>query len=68
MVLDKLIEEIVVADAKPDEPDRRRVYRMTAFGRQVATAEAQRLAVLVQAALDRKLIPERPARREKEKP
>jgi DNA-binding PadR family transcriptional regulator len=68
MVLDELIEEIDLADAKSEEPERRRVYRMTAFGRQVARAEARRLAILVRAALDRKLIPEVPAPREKGKP
>jgi DNA-binding PadR family transcriptional regulator len=68
MVLDGLIEEIDVADARPDEPDRRRVYRMTAFGKLVARAEARRLAVLVRAALDRKLLPEHPGPREKDKP
>jgi DNA-binding PadR family transcriptional regulator len=68
MVLDGLIEEIVDADAKTDELERRRVYRMTAFGRQVAKAEAQRLAVLVRAALGRKLITEMPPSEEKEKP
>jgi DNA-binding PadR family transcriptional regulator len=67
MVLDGLIEEIDVADAKTDEPDRRRVYRMTAFGKLVAKAEARRLDILVRAALDRKLISEDPAPRGKEK-
>jgi DNA-binding PadR family transcriptional regulator len=57
MVLDGLIEEVNAAETKVDEPERRRVYRMTAFGRTVAKAEAARLAVLVRAALSRKLIP-----------
>ncbi len=68
MVLDGLIEEISSADAQGDEPDRRRVYRMTAFGKQVAKAEAARLAVLVRAALSRKLIHESPSTGGKEKP
>jgi DNA-binding PadR family transcriptional regulator len=57
MVIDDLIEEIPGVGGGDDEPDRRRVYRMTPFGRQVARAEARRLAVLVRAAQRRKLIP-----------
>jgi DNA-binding PadR family transcriptional regulator len=68
MVLDGLIEELESGDAKPAEPERRRVYRMTAFGKQVAKAEAQRLAVLVRAAFKRKLISEYPPGGEKELP
>jgi DNA-binding PadR family transcriptional regulator len=68
MVLDGLIEEIDVADAKADEPERRRVYRTTAFGKLVAKAEARRLAVLVRSAINRKLIPELPGPSEKDKP
>ena len=67
MVVDGLIEEIPDPDARSDESERRRVYRMTLFGRQVAEAEARRLAVLVQAALDRKLIVPSPPRSKREK-
>ena len=54
MLIDGLIEEVGGPQAEVDE--RRRVYRLTRFGRQVARAEAQRLGTLVAAAIDRKLI------------
>jgi len=66
MVVDGLIEEVVAADATPEESERRRVYRMTSFGRQVAKAEARRIAALVRAASRRKLLPEAPPSGEKE--
>ncbi|HEY7094717.1 MAG TPA: helix-turn-helix transcriptional regulator [Ktedonobacterales bacterium] len=52
-----MIEE---ADERPDpslDDERRRYYRLTAFGRRVALAEAQRLAQLVRAAEVRRLLP-----------
>ena len=52
-----MIEE---ADERPDptvDDERRRYYRLTAFGRQVALAEAQRLAQLVHEAEVRRLLP-----------
>jgi DNA-binding PadR family transcriptional regulator len=66
MVLDGLIEEVVSADATAEESERRRVYRLTSFGRQVAKAEARRLAGLIRAASRRKLLPEVPPGGEKE--
>ncbi len=60
MVVEGLIEEVGGVPLKPEEAERRRVYRMTPFGRQVAKAEARRLGVLVRAALDRKLLTEWP--------
>ncbi len=62
MVVEGLIEEVGGVPLKPEEAERRRVYRMTPFGRQVAKAEARRLGVLVRAALDRKLLTEWPPR------
>ena len=56
-----LIDEL---DERPDpehDDERRRYYRLTAKGRQVAKAEARRLAGLVDAARDRKLLPESPS-------
>jgi DNA-binding PadR family transcriptional regulator len=53
-----LIEE---TDERPDpalDVERRRYYRLTAFGRRVAEAEAQRLARLVDAARAKQLLPE----------
>jgi DNA-binding PadR family transcriptional regulator len=52
-----MIEE---ADERPDptlDDERRRYYRLTAFGRRVALAEAQRLAQLVREAEIRRLLP-----------
>jgi DNA-binding PadR family transcriptional regulator len=56
MLSDGLIAE---SDERPDpelDDERRRYYRLTDFGRQVAVAEAQRLAQLVRAARAKKLI------------
>lgn len=53
---DGWIEE---ADERPDPPlddQRRRYYRLTELGRRIATAEAQRLASLVESALAKRLI------------
>jgi DNA-binding PadR family transcriptional regulator len=55
MRIDGLIEEVGGPEAEADE--RRRVYRLTRFGWQVARAEARRLGNLVAAARDRKLLP-----------
>jgi DNA-binding PadR family transcriptional regulator len=52
----ELIEE---TDERPDpemDDERRRYYRLTGFGRQVATAEAERLLQLVRQAQLRKLL------------
>ena len=50
---------IVETSDRPTEGDdeRRRYYRLTAFGRQVARAEALRLARVIRIASDKKLIP-----------
>lgn len=59
MVVDGLIEELDIAlDGEADD-DRRRYYRLTDRGHAVATAEANRLALLVDAARERGLIPKR---------
>lgn len=57
MLADGLIEE---SGARPDpalDDERRRYYRLTPFGRQVAAAEAARLAQLVAVAQHRDLLP-----------
>jgi len=57
MLVDGLIEE---SDERPDpalDDERRRYYRLTSFGRQVAEAEATRLARLVGQARTRRLLP-----------
>ena len=58
MLAGGLIEE---SDERPDsdlDDERRRYYRLTAFGLTVAQAEARRLARLVREAEARRLIPE----------
>ncbi len=57
MLADGLIEE---SDERPDpalDDERRRYYRLTALGRRVAAAEAERLAGLVQLAQSKRLLP-----------
>jgi DNA-binding PadR family transcriptional regulator len=59
MLVDGLIEELDIAlDGEADD-DRRRYYRLTERGRAVAASEAKRLALLVDAARERRLIPKR---------
>ena len=53
---DELIVELPPED---DGHERRRPYRLTPFGRQVARAEAERLEQLVAAARGVRLLPER---------
>lgn len=52
-------ELIVELPAEDDGHERRRPYRLTPFGRQVARAEAERLEQLVAAARGVRLLPER---------
>ena len=61
MTAGRLIEE---CGKRPDpelDDERRRYYRLTQFGRRVASAEAHRLASLVRAARARKLLGAREA-------
>ena len=56
MLADGMIEE---TDERPDpelDDERRRYYRLTAFGYRVARAEAERLARLVKTARSKKLL------------
>ena len=52
-------ELIIEMPAEDDGNERRRPYKLTPFGRQVARAEAQRLEQLVAAARGVRLLPER---------
>ncbi len=57
MLADGLIEQ---CEERPDpelDDERRRYYRLTALGRRVAGAEAERLAGLVQLARAKRLLP-----------
>jgi DNA-binding PadR family transcriptional regulator len=67
-VLKSMLEEGVIEESErrpaPDRDDeRRRYYRMTAFGRKVAMAEAARLDRIVEDARARNLIPAVPGAR-----
>jgi DNA-binding PadR family transcriptional regulator len=55
MLVDELIEEVAGAGSDPVD-ERRRYYRLTEFGKQVAQAEARRLARLVEVASERGLL------------
>ncbi len=63
MLVDGLIEELAIALVGEGDDDRRRYYRLTPRGRAIAKAEAQRLAVLVDAARRRNLIGKRSDKR-----
>jgi len=56
MLVDHLIEERQEEERPEGDDERRRYYRLTPFGREVARAEALRLAVLVDAAEARGLL------------
>ena len=62
MLVDGLIEELAIAAHDESDDDRRRYYRLTPKGLDTAKSEAQRLATLVDAAQQRKLLTRRSAR------
>ena len=62
MVVDGLIEELDIAAHDEHDDDRRRYYRLTPKGLATARGEAQRLAALVDAAQQRKLLSKRSAK------
>jgi DNA-binding PadR family transcriptional regulator len=57
MLLDGLIEETKELEGSVEDDERRRYYRLTRFGLDVAREEARRLASVVKAARERKLLP-----------
>jgi DNA-binding PadR family transcriptional regulator len=57
LLSDDLIEEIEAADADSRSDRRRRYYRLTALGRRVAKAEAERLERAVASARSSRLLP-----------
>jgi DNA-binding PadR family transcriptional regulator len=63
MLVDGLIEETNVLHESDLDDERRRYYRITTFGLDVARAEAERLEMLVDAARQRKLLPEKKGKR-----
>lgn len=50
MLADGLVEEAPAPDDAPDDDRRRRYYRVTPFGREVVSAEARRMSVLLDVA------------------
>jgi hypothetical protein len=56
MLVDELIEEVAGAGGAIPAAERRRYYRLTKFGKQVAQAEARRLARLMEVAASRGLL------------
>src|SRR5271169_2587642 len=57
MLVDGMIEETSDSSESPEDDERRRYYRLTAIGLEVAKAESRRLERLVSAAKVRKLLP-----------
>jgi DNA-binding PadR family transcriptional regulator len=57
MLVDGLIEETKDANDSEEDDERRRYYRLTPLGLEVAQAESKRLESLVKAARQRKLLP-----------
>jgi DNA-binding PadR family transcriptional regulator len=57
MLLDGLIEERTDLPDSQEDDERRRYYRLTKLGLEVAREEARRLQSLVNAARERKLLP-----------
>ena len=60
-IVKRLLQDGWIRDSVLGSTDRRRAYRLTAFGRKVAQAEADRLRELVRAA-DRKALYTSPAK------
>lgn len=56
LLAEGLIEELEERPARPNDDERRRYYRLTRLGRNVAGAEARRLASQVRAARARNLL------------
>jgi DNA-binding PadR family transcriptional regulator len=48
--IQRMLEQGLVAESPAEDDERRRYYRLTAFGRSVAQAEARRLALMVKLA------------------
>ena len=55
-IVKRLLADGMIRDSAAGSDDRRRAYRLTAFGRRVALAEAERLRELVLSAQAKKLL------------
>jgi len=67
MLVDGLIEESKTGADSDSDDERRRNYRLTDFGRDVARAESLRLEILVESARERNLLSRGPLRTPPEK-
>src|SRR6476661_6431800 len=56
-IVKRLLADGMIRESAAGSDERRTAYRLTAFGRKVALAEAERLRSLVMAAQAKKLIP-----------
>src|SRR5262245_18741447 len=63
MLVDRLIEELDIALDDEADDDRRRYYRLTSMGLAVASADTKRLALLLDAARARNLLPRKSGRK-----
>ena len=59
-IIKRLLADGLIKTSVAGSNDRRQAYRLTAFGRKVALAEAERLRTLVLAARGKKLITDAP--------
>jgi DNA-binding PadR family transcriptional regulator len=55
--IQRMLEQGLVAESRVEDFDRRRTYKITAFGRAVAQAEARRLAQMVKLARQAGFVP-----------
>jgi DNA-binding PadR family transcriptional regulator len=55
-IVKRLLADGMIRDSASGSDERRRAYRLTAFGRKVALAEAERLRHLVQSARAKKIL------------
>jgi DNA-binding PadR family transcriptional regulator len=54
---ERLIHIVEREERPPEEDDRRRIYRLTPFGKKVLGVESQRLARLVGVAMEKRVLP-----------
>jgi DNA-binding PadR family transcriptional regulator len=57
-IVKRLLADGLIRESAAGSDDRRRAYKLTAFGRKVALAETERLQRLVASARAKKLLPE----------
>ena len=55
--IQRMLEQGLVAESRAEDLERRRFYKITAFGRSVAQAEAKRLAQMVKLARQAGFVP-----------